>query len=71
MSKIRSIVKLHNIFHEQAPSIGKKKKKNVKTVIILLLGSHILFQIFYFKNVGSQTKVAHCRLMLIKREVIC
>ena len=47
MSKIRSIVKLHNIFHEQAPSIGKKKKKNVKTVIILLLGSHILFQIFY------------------------
>ena len=47
MSKIRSIVKLHNIFHEQALSIGKKKKKNVKTVIILLLGSHILFQIFY------------------------
>ena len=29
MSKIRSIVKLHNIFHEQALSIGKKKKRKM------------------------------------------
>ena len=30
MSKIMSILKFHNIFHEQALSIGKKKKEKCK-----------------------------------------
>ena len=48
MSKIRSIVKLHNIFHEQAPSIGKKKEKcknsNYSFIRITYLVSDLLFK---------------------------
>lgn len=48
MSKIRSIVKLHNIFHEQAPSIGKKKEKcknsNYSFIRITYLVSDLLLK---------------------------